>query len=858
MRLKKIILILIIALSFILSGLPLSAATGSETAQKAETASVDIKAISGNSMEMVSENQYLALYIDRASTEAAVLDKRSGKIWYTNPKGRDVDPIANGVNKDLLSSQFSIIYYNQSGQQHTMNNYTDSILNGQFKIENIKDGIRINYTLGKAEKVYVIPTFISKQRMEEKILNHLDEATKNELSSYYSLLSLNDSDSKSYKDKLLKQYPMLKKCDMYVLMPSIQDFMKKDIEATILSTGYTLQDMNDDNKANNYADSNVNKEIFNISLEYYLDKDKLMVKVPTDKITYDHKLFPLYRIQLLEYFGAADSKQQGYMLVPDGSGSLINLNNKKYKMQPYTTDVYGVDKSITLYKLPAVVEQSYLPVFGMKAGDSAFFSIIEQGDAMARIWADVAGRQNSYNNVYSEYTFIPMGQLQDEKMFGNRIIIEYPSRIFKGDIIVAYAFLNGEDANYPGMAKYYRNYLWGGQGIPRVKAKKDIPFYLEVTGAIDKVKPLLGIPVNRIEPLTTYEEAVKMLQTLKDNKIGNVTLRYDGWANGGIKSTIPIRLNLISQLGGRSGFKKLQEFTAENGIKLLPETGILYASNDKLFDGFSKAYDASRDITNLTAEAYKYNQALLYANYIVGYIITPGKIPGIVDGMMKGLKNLALHGVTIKDAATDINSDFNKHRMTDRQEALHIVAGEMKKMKASGLSLMADGGNAYSLPYVDNILNIPVDSNKFFITDASIPFYQMVVHGIKEYAGTPLNNTSDIRYQFLKALETGSGIYFSFFYRDNSLVKQSDYDYFYSNNYRAWMNEAADLYHKADAVLQDVQDQLIVNHQILQSNVVKTTFENGKEIILNYNKEPVVVNSETIEGMNFKVVREGR
>ena len=72
-------------------------------------------------------------------------------------------------------------------------------------------------------------------------------------------------------------------------------------------------------------------------------------------------------------------------------GSLIYLNNNKFHAQTYGINLYGSDRSIPLTERTSTIKQAYLPVFGLKDGDDAFFSIIERGDAMANI--DVYKRQ---------------------------------------------------------------------------------------------------------------------------------------------------------------------------------------------------------------------------------------------------------------------------------------------------------------------------------------------------------------------------------------------------------------------------------------------------------------------------------
>ena len=53
--------------------------------------------------------------------------------------------------------------------------------------------------------------------------------------------------------------------------------------------------------------------------------------------------------------------------------------------------------------------------------------------------------------------------------------------------------------------------------------------------------------------------------------------------------------------------------------------------------------------------------------------------------------------------------------------------------------MLITGGNAYALPYADQIVNVPMESSHFNIVDETVPFYQMVIHGSIDYAGSPIN-----------------------------------------------------------------------------------------------------------------------
>jgi hypothetical protein len=811
------------------------------------------------SMKLVAENDCLELYIDEKSTAAAVRDKKTGRVWHTNPPDRNDDPIAAAVNKDKLNSQITVVYYTPTAQIRQMNNYTDCIKYEQFEIKPIENGVRIDYRIGREEKIYILPLRISKERMEEKILKNLDEKTGKSLVSKYRLISLEKAKTEKQKQDILNEFPGAMNGDLYVLGDNIKDFMKETLQETVISSGYTLEDMNEDHIANDVPPAEENKEHFVIPVEYILEDDNLVVRVPTDEIEYNADSYPIYTMSLLEFFGAAGTDESGYMLVPDGSGSLIYLNNGKFNAQTYAIDVYGADQSIPLPERTSIIEQAYLPVYGMKRGDDAFFAIIESGDAMARIWADISGRVNSYNTVYPAFVLVQNDMLDIGDYSGNNTIMVYQPRVFKGDIKIKYKFLEGDDSNYAGMAAYYRSYL-EKLGMKREKPRDSVPFFLEVVGAVDKVKPILGIPVRVAEPLTTYEQAIEIIRELNEAGIGEIILKYTGWANGGIDHTIPKSLKLMSKLGGKKGFEKLQAFLEEKGVEYFPELGFILNYRDKLFDSFIPMFHAARYITKEIARVFRFNLATNMPQRTLGtfFIISPSRIPSIVDGMIESLQKLSVTGLSLRDAATNINSDFKEKKLVDRQQARVIVEEQIKKIRGSGLSVMAMGGNGYALPYADYILDIPEDSNRFHLTDESIPFFQMVVRGHIAYAATPINLSADYRKAFLKSVETGSGIYFCFIYEENSLVKESYFDNYYSAEYRLWMSEAIDYYRRANEALGDVQGQTIKNHEKLAEGVYRTTFEKGREIVVNYNSKPVEIEGVRVEPLDFKVVKEGQ
>ena len=170
---------------------------------------------------------------------------------------------------------------------------------------------------------------------------------------------------------------------------------------------------------------------------------------------------------------------------------------------------------------------------------------------------------------------------------------------------------------------------------------------------------------------------------------------------------------------------------------------------------------------------------------------------------------------------------------------------------------MVEGGNAFILPFVDHILKAPVGGSNFTVLDRTIPFYQLVLHGFVNYAGQPFNFTPGYRKNILRSLETGASPYYLWTYSPSSLLKETDYDHFYSSYYADWLDEAGKVYQEINRVLQELQDQRIIDHQRLQEQVYQTTYEDGTAIIVNYNQEPVRINGLQIKEEDYLIIREG-
>jgi len=813
---------------------------GSEEKANESEANIVIKASTIEDMKMVASSESLELYFNEENADFAIKEKKNGKVWYSNPVDREKDSIAAAENKGLLSAQVILNYFNPNGQTTRMDSYKDSVMKEQFEFEKVENGFKVVYTMGNAEKgIEQIPRRMSKERFHTLILDKI-------------------KDEKAKKD-FQKRFKYIKEEDVYERRDNA--FSKVALKRAVqlfAEVGYTEEDLAQDNAEHGEEVGETQTfPMFIVPLLVQLEGDNVIVNIKGSEIDFNEQ-FPINTIQILPFFGAANQDETGYMFVPDGSGALIELNNGKSNYQPFSARVYGKDEAVVEKSDHLTSESIKLPVFGMKLGDHAFISVIEEGDGVATIEADVSGRVNSYNSIFSSFVLKNTGEITLAGGTRSNTTYIFQKGDFKENISVRYAFLDGDSANYTGMASYYQKYLIDKHDLAPLELEDNIPFYLELTGSIWKRKTILGIPYKSLQPLTTFEEGEEIVKELIDANIRNLKVRYTGWFNEGVNHKIPTNIHVDGKIGGKKGLEAFSEFLSENDIDFYPDVAFTNVYRNTI--GFSPSRDASRYITKKVAQVYPTNIATYrqdLANRTPFYLLSPAKLPNYIDEFMQDYEKFNINGLSLRDLGNGIHSDYREKKVINREQSKKIMEEQFGKLNAKYSDLLTIGGNAPVLPYTKSILEVPLTSSGFNITDESIPFYQMVIHGYFDYTGKPVNLNDDqyLQHQILRALETGSNVYFSWFYKEPSVIKESEFNQLISANYQLWMNEAIEMYNEVNAVLKEVRNKPITSHKELAKGVYETTYGNDFSIVVNYNEEAVNADNRIIEPESYIIGR---
>lgn len=141
------------------------------------------------------------------------------------------------------------------------------------------------------------------------------------------------------------------------------------------------------------------------------------------------------------------------------------------------------------------------------------------------------------------------------------------------------------------------------------------------------------------------------------------------------------------------------------------------------------------------------------------------------------------------------------------------------------------------LAAAERVIGVPVDSSEEDVFERSIPFYQMVTHGYVATTAPAMNTAYDQQSAFLKAVETGSELYYEVMAADPTLLQTTRHNQYYNASYSAWKNTILEQYGAYASLLKEIYDQPITGHVRMTDDVYQTVYANGIAVVVNYGEQ---------------------
>lgn len=581
---------------------------------------------------------------------------------------------------------------------------------------------------------------------------------------------------------------------------------------------------------------------FKLVVNYQIKDGSVYVSAKYENLVADSDA-KLTKLSLLNFFGAYSKPQQGdYIFVPDGSGALIKTDTRDDSFDSELSfPIYGGDTASG--HANSGTANALIPAYGMKQGNNAFVTIIDSGDAIATVSADRVRGGNDFYEAGVSFDITPCTESKGKFYMS--------SESYDGDIGLCIRFLGGSNADYTGMAAAAREQLIRERILSTrtVEEQEYLPLDLTVIGVSDDTLfSFKRLNLKKEKTFTDFEQALDMLTRMKSKGINSIKLRYKGALSGGTDQSSIMTASLLARLGTRSDLKDLVEYVNAQNMEMYLDVNLLSAAKGDSFSsgrtagsifGKKAEYNA---INNSPLGKDKYAKRLLGMKYVEKSIIE----------ILKDTRFSQFTGFCLNDVGSLLYSDYKNG--FNRQESAEMISEQLPSLTAN-MKLMTDTGNFRVIKNVSFISHLPTSASQSRSAYVSVPFLQLVLHGIVGYSGEPLNFSENAKTSFLRCVEYGASPAYEWTYSDTYADKKNKSDEDRTDTvgvyYENWIASASEFYERADAALKDLQAARMTSHSEIMSGVFCTEYDTGAKIYVNYTESDVTVSGITVPAGDF-------
>ncbi|MCL2456043.1 MAG: DUF5696 domain-containing protein [Defluviitaleaceae bacterium] len=801
---------------------------------------------------LAAESEFLRLYIDPETTAVSVFDKRNGHTWFSSPPDVDADAIAIPFQKNMMKSNLGFRFFDGVRREHQRWLFDDCVARNQFEIEAIAGGISVTYKVGDLDLgIDAVPFFIETERFNERVLAQANPDDWERVRRFWN--PSRELDGFMQMSNSIRTRPI----DIGIMLRIFNEI------------GYTLEELELDNAAAN-VELEIDKNFFIVVMEFILDGEKLKINLPLEKFEVNGDDANIFQIDLLPFFGAGGLEDEGFILVPGGSGGLINFNNGKFREAMFETQVYGVD-FLTTTMHPQVTQPARLPVLGIKNNGAAMFAHVYGGQALATVLADVSGRTNSYNNAWFRFILrssmtLNMSAIPGTTTSDLTIVQKFP---YTGDICVMYHFVAGENPGVGEMARTYRDFLVSEGALSPLEQNGDRSLFLDVIGGVDVQRYILGTPFIGIETMTTARDANNFVDFFNANGIETIQMQLHGWFNRGVNHDVAKKIKLISSVAKKNELHELNLRLKKNNGGIFPSVN--FKTTNWFSRNFNSTFEAARDGGGFFGFMTRVSRDTLSSRFTnhknaLHLLIHPAVLPLHVDKFLPAYeKKVSLDSIMLNDLGDLLTESIYMRDAVDREHSRLIAVSQMRRLREKIPRLLIAGGNDYSFEFATHLVDVPTEADMFMLIDCEIPFYSMVVHGFLEFAGSPANMRENYDEQrvLLNSLATGASPRYIVSQKPTRHAQNSPHERFYSTHFENWNAKIISHYKIFNDVYKNLRTEQIVDFKILRGGeigthgrdqVTVTIFSNGTRIYVNQTREDFDDGRIFVEAMGYVVV----
>lgn len=553
-----------------------------------------------------------------------------------------------------------------------------------------------------------------------------------------------------------------------------------------------------------------------VSMPSYLisDPGEVYKTSKSGKVSLDKdKSCIIAEIYLFPNLGAtrSDTNVAGALLVPDGSGALIDFQSRKFVNSQYIAPIYGSDLALhngfdSTVRAEMSKPKVAFPVYGVIREGNTLLAIVDEGETQTDIVASRAGVQTGFNTVSARFTYRMRYKVITNSTTGDGYL-NYTSFAVTEPRKIIYNFGTGD---YVDMAAQYRSYLMEKNRLTRVDGSASA-LQLHVVGG-DIESGMLG---DTFIAMTTFQQAEDILRWFSEQGVSDMDVAYTGWSKRGESVEYPNRFPVANALGGQDGLTKLTEAAKElHADVYLLDNYINMNTTFGLSLGKNTVYNIQNNPLYSGAFANSGYMASSYAANLAQY-----RAMGIA-----GLQEQGVGKVLMTDYAK--SAPMSRSDVRDAQRTL------LEQMVQDFDSVRLTSANAYALMN-DAVLTQLPESSWLTMLDEHVPFYTIALHGLVEYLDGDYMDFYEQRSQLLEAVAKGSSVSFTLTWENTEKLAMADTAAYYSTTFDLWKDDVLTIWQELQPYLDATRGQFITGYEQLADGVTLTTYENGVEVLVN-------------------------
>lgn len=588
-----------------------------------------------------------------------------------------------------------------------------------------------------------------------------------------------------------------------------------------------------------------------VPVDYTIDDKSFKISVITSEIS-DGDEYTVTGVSIAPFICGIknDPTDDSYLFLPDGSGAII---------RPKTTDTVGIYGSIPVYggdyakrveEFRGFAEPCYMPVYGMKNGDSGLCAIIDSSAERAFIEYSVGSSNIGYSSVYpffriKSYTMIdsPLKKVSENLMQFNEYLTDEP-------LSVSYYPLFGEDCGYNAMADIYRGYLVENYGLKKLKSEA-IRLSLEIEGGIENKKFFCGVPYTGLTPLTDVKQAKEIAEYFSQSCDG-LMMRLCGFTQNGLDvGRVGGGFRINSKLGGKKDIAALADYCKDKNIVLSLDFDPI--SFNEGGNGYSIIKSAAKFSDEQTGYIDEYNNVTGAPSGTRIYLLSRALVPQVLSRFSEKSSDYGFEAVGLGKFGSYIYSDFSSNKTYNCNNIQESVVKGIKSVSLDK-SVVLTGANDYAVAVSDYISGVPVNSSGYDFYSCDVPFYTMVFKGYASMSSKAVNLAADSDKLLLSCVEAGISPSYAILYDFTQEAILSKYAVTRSSEFMHIREDIVENFNRTRAFLEAVSLAQITEHRVIDSELRAVTYDNGVTVYINYGNRDAVSDGVKIPAKDYTVI----